>query len=106
MYKKAHCCQSPLNTTPQNYLGVRTNSIPYEGGVRNQQIAFLSCYLYFDLTRKLLKTGNLVKKTPERFLNQEMRIWGVEKERRKHSCISNMFLSFFFFFIKNKLNVI
>lgn len=107
-FKKAYYCQSPLleslNTTPQNYLSVRTNSIPYEGKVRKKHIAFLSCYLYFDLIRKLLKTGILVKKTSERFLNLEMCICGVQKERRKLSYISRMLL--FFFFIKNKLNVI
>ena len=98
--KKAYCCQSPLlespNTTPQNYLAVRTNSIPYEGKVSNKHIAFLSCYLCFDLIRKLLKTGILVKKTSERFLNLEMCICRVQKERRKLSYISRMLLFFFF----------
>ena len=101
-FLKAYCCQSPLleslNTTPQNYLAVRTNSIPYEGKVRNKHIAFLSCYLYFDLIRKLLKTVILVKKTSERFLNLEMCICRVQKETRKLSYISRMLLSFFFFF--------
>lgn len=100
-FKKAYCCQSPLleslNTTPQNYLAVRTNSVPYEGKVRNKHISFLSCYLYFDLIRKFLKTGILIKKTSERFLNLEMCICGVQKERRKHSHISRRLLSFSFF---------
>lgn len=99
IFKKAYCwvlvtsVRISLNTKLVNYLAVRNQlSSEEREKVRNKHIAFLSCYLYFDLWLCTLKLDSCQENFRD-FWNL-----GICGGRREEYSKSKQEASFFFFF--------